>query len=173
MRRRAAPDLTGPDMELAIPASSIVLLVAVVQRHRVVCSALTVDARSIPMSIDPVPGYADDVFFTLQRRDLRWMALFARGLVMSALGGPGGGMLEILQMLEQNAMHARWLGWGKDAVPVPLLTDATARTVRIHAGRHGVESDALWTAMSWYVIGAMMAEYGLEAARAIVDRDAS
>lgn len=171
MRRPASPDVNGPDMTLVIPSSAVVGLVALVQRHRVVCPALTVDARHLAMSLEPVPGPSDDVVLTLQRRDVRWMAMLAGMLVMRDAGVPGGG---ILQMLEQNAMHVRWFGWGEDSVPVPLLTNVTAREVRIHAGRRAVGADALWAAISWYLVGAMMEEYRDACLRAVVtDRDAS
>ena len=171
VRRPASPDVNGPDMTLVIPASAVFGLAALVQRHRVVCPALTVDARHLAMSLDPVPGPSDDVVLTLQRRDVRWMAMLAGMLVMRDAGVPGGG---ILQMLEQNAMHVRWFGWGEDSVPVPLLTNVTAREVRIHAGRRAVGADALWAAISWYLVGAMMEEYRDACLRAVViDRDAS
>ena len=171
MRRPASPDVNGPDMTLVIPASAVVGLAALVQRHRVVCPALTVDARHLAMSLDPVPGPSDDVVLTLQRRDVRWMAMLAGMLVMRDAGVPGGG---ILQMLEQNAMHVRWFGWGEDSVPVPVLTNVTAREVRIHAGRHAVGADALWAAISWYLVGAIMAEYADASLRGgVIDRDAS
>lgn len=171
VRRPASPDVNGPDMTLVIPSIAVGRLVALVQRHRVVCPALTVDARHLAMSLDPVPGPPDDVVLTLQRRDIRWMAMLAARLVMRELGAPGGG---IHKMLEQNAMHVRWFGWGEDSVPVPLLTNATARAVRIHAGRHAVGADALWAAISWYLVGAIMAEYADACLRGgVIDRDAS
>lgn len=152
-------------MTLVIPAIAVGRLVALVRRHRVVCPALTVDARHLAMSLDPVPGPPDDVVLTLQRRDVRWMAMLAGMLVMWELGVPGGG---IHKMLERNAMHVRWFGWGEDLVPVPLLTHATARAVRIHAGHHAVDADALWCAIAWYLVGAMMAEYADACLRAVV-----
>lgn len=171
VRRPASPDVNGPDMTLVIPSIAVVGLVALVQRHRVVCPALTVDARRLAISLDPVPGPLDDLVLTLQRRDVRWMAMLAGMLVMRDAGVPGGG---ILGMLERYAMHARWVGWGEDSVPVPLLTNATARALRIHAGRHAVGADALWAAIAWYLVGAMMEEYRNACLRAVVtDRDAS
>lgn len=171
MRRPGSPDLSGPDVTLVIPSVAVVQLVALVQRHRVVCPALTVDARHLAMSLDPVPGPPDEVVLTLQRRDVRWMWMLASELAMWGLGGPGVG---IAAMLEQNAMHVRWFGWGEDSVPVPILTNATARVVRVNAGRHAVAADALWAAISWYLVGAMMAEYVYESLRMLrLDRDAS
>lgn len=171
VRRPASPDVNGPDMTLVIPSIAVVGLVALVQRHRVVCPALTVDARRLAMSLDPVPGPLDDLVLTLQRRDVRWMAMLAGMLAMRDAGVPGGG---IFGMLERYAMHARWVGWGEDSVPVPLLTNATARALRIHAGRHAVGADALWAAIAWYLVGAMMEEYRDACLRAVAtDRDAS
>jgi len=157
-------------MTLVIPSVAVVQLVALVQRHRVVCPALTVDARHLAMSLDPVPGCSDDVVLTLQRRDVRWMAMLAGMLVMHDAGVPGGGIFE---MLQGNAMHARWFVSGEDAVPVPLLTNATARLVRVNAGRHGVPADVLWAAIAWYLVGALMQVYGSECLRTVLlDRDA-
>jgi len=171
VRRPGSPDLSGPDVTLVIPSVAVVQLVALVQRHRVVCPALTVDARHLAMSLDPVPGPSDEVVLTLQRRDVRWMWMLASELAMWGLGGPGVG---IAAMLEHNAMHVRWFGWGEDSVPVPILTNATARVVRVNAGRHAVAADALWAAISWYLVGAMMAEYVYESLRMLrLDRDAS
>jgi len=162
--------LSGPDVTLVIPSVAVVQLVSLVQRHRVVCPALTVDARHLAMSLEHDPDSSHDVVFTLQRRDVRWMAMLAGMLVMRDAGVPGGG---ILGMLEQNAMHVRWFGWGEDSVPVPLLTNATARLVRVNAGRHGVPADVLWAAIAWYLVGALMQVYGSECLRTVLlDRDA-
>ena len=165
MRRPGSPDVNGPDMTLVIPSVAVVQLVALVQRHRVVCPALAHDARRVAMSLEHDPDSSHDVVFTLQRRDVRWMAMLAGMLVMRDAGVPGGGVFE---MLQGNAMHVRWFGWGEDSVPVPLLTNATARVVRVNAGRHGVPADVLWAAIAWYFVGAMMAEYALECVRTVV-----
>jgi len=171
VRRPGSPDLSGPDVTLVIPSVAVVQLVALVQRHRVVCPALTVDARRVAMSLEHDPDSSHDVVFTLQRRDVRWMAMLAGMLVMRDAGVPGGGIFE---MLEHNAIHVRWFGWGEDSVPVPILTNVTAAAVRIHAGCHAVGADALWAAISWYLVGAMMEEYRDACLRAVViDRDAS
>ena len=171
MRRPASPDLSGPDMRLLIASVAVPQLVALVQRHRVVCPDLAHDARRLATTLDVDPRGSHDVVLTLQRRDVRWMAMLAGMLVMHDAGVPGGGVFE---MLQANAMHARWFNWREDSVPVPLLTNATARVVRVTAGRHAVPGDVLWASISWYLIGAMMAEYALECVRTVVrDRNAS
>jgi len=159
-------------MTLLIPARHVSPLVKLARRHGMVCAALATDARHVAMFGDlDVARSGDDVVFTLQRRDVRWMAMLAGMLVMHDAGVPGGGVFE---MLQGNAMHVRWFGWGEDSVPVPLLTNATARVVRVNAGRHAVGADALWAAISWYLVGAMMAEYVYESLRVLrLDRDAS
>jgi len=158
-------------MTLLIPARHVSPLVKLARRHGMVCAALATDARHVAMFGDlDVARSGDDVVFTLQRRDVRWMAMLAGMLVMHDAGVPGGGIFE---MLQGNAMHARWFVSGEDAVPVPLLTNATARLVRVTAGRHAAGADALWAAISWYLVGALMQVYGSECLRTVLlDRDA-
>ena len=68
-------------MTLVIPSISVVGLVALVRRHRVVCPALAHDARRLAMALEHDPDSSHDVVFTLQRRDVRWMAMLAGMLV--------------------------------------------------------------------------------------------
>jgi len=155
--RGQAPDLSGPDMTLLIPARHVSPLVKLARRHGMVCAALATDARHVAMFGDlDVARSGDDVVFTLQRRDVRWMAMLAGMLVMRDAGVSGGGIFE---MLQGNAMHARWFVSGEDAVPVPLPTTAVARLVRVTAERHAVGAGVLWAAITWYLVGAMMKEY--------------
>jgi len=171
VRRPGSPDLSGPDVTLVIPSVAVVQLVALVQRHRVVCPGLADDARRVAMSLEHDPDSSHDVVFTLQRRDVRWMAMLAGMLVMRDAGVSGGGMFE---MLQGNAMHARWFNWRQDAAPVPLPTTAVARLVRVAAGRHAVGAGVLWAAITWYLVGAMMEEYRDACLRIVLlDRDAS
>lgn len=163
--RGQAPDLSGPDMTLLIPAGHVSPLVKLARRHGVVCAALATDARHVAMVGNLDVAGPGDVVFTLKRRDVRWMSMLAGMLAMRDAGVPGGGIFE---MLQGNAMHARWVVSGEDDVPVPLLTNVTARAVRVAAGSHCVDADVLWAAFAWFVIGALMAEYGSQCVRAVL-----
>ncbi|NBT27830.1 MAG: hypothetical protein EBT09_15105 [Actinobacteria bacterium] len=158
-------------MTLVIASGAVFQLVALVQRHRVVCPDLAHEARRLATTLEHDPDSSHDVVLTLQLRDVRWMAMLAGKRVMRDAGVPCGGIFE---MSQANAWDARWFNWRQDGKPEQLLNNAVARAVRVTAERHAVSADVLWAAIFWYLVGAMMEEYRDACLRIVLlDRNAS